>query len=42
VIKQERADNKDFDRIYASYDAFFQDVKAYHKVSEQEYYENRE
>jgi len=42
VIKQERANDADFDRIYASYDAFFQDVKAYHKVSEQEYYENRE
>jgi TRAP-type mannitol/chloroaromatic compound transport system substrate-binding protein len=42
VIKQERADDADFDRIYASYDAFFQEVKAYHKVSEQEYYENRE
>ena len=42
VIKQERADDEDFDRIYASYDAFFKDVKAYHKVSEQEYYENRE
>ena len=42
VIKQGRADDKDFERIYASYDAFFQDVKSYHKVSEQAYYENRE
>ena len=42
VIKQERANDADFDRIYASYDVFFQEVKAYHKVSEQEYYENRE
>jgi TRAP-type mannitol/chloroaromatic compound transport system substrate-binding protein len=41
VIKRERFGDPDFDRIYASYNAFFQEVKAYHKVSEQEYYENR-
>ena len=42
VIKQKRSEDPAFDRIYASYDAFLQDVKAYHKISEQEYYENRE
>jgi TRAP-type mannitol/chloroaromatic compound transport system substrate-binding protein len=42
VIKQKRADDEAFDKVYASYDAFYQSVKAYHKISEQEYYENRE
>ncbi|WP_412972345.1 TRAP transporter substrate-binding protein [Glaciecola sp. MF2-115] len=42
VIKQKRSEDAMFDKIYASYDAFLQDVKAYHKVSEQEYFENRE
>jgi len=41
VIAQERADNEDFDRIYASYDDFYQNVKRYHALSEQAYYENR-
>ncbi|MBF7075028.1 TRAP transporter substrate-binding protein DctP [Glaciecola sp. MH2013] len=42
VIKEKRASDEDFDRIYASYDAFYQDAKAYHKISEQEYFDNRE
>lgn len=42
VIKEKRAEDEMFDKVYASYDAFLQDVKAYHKVSEQEYFENRE
>ena len=42
VIKDKRAEDPMFDRVYASYDAFLQDAKAYHKVSEQEYYKNRE
>ena len=42
VIKEKRAADATFDKVYASYDAFLRDVKAYHKVSEQEYYENRE
>lgn len=42
VIKQKRSEDESFDRIYASYDAFYQSVKAYHKVSEQEYFNNRE
>jgi TRAP-type mannitol/chloroaromatic compound transport system substrate-binding protein len=41
VIAQERADNEDFDRIYAAYDDFYQNVKRYHALSEQAYYENR-
>jgi TRAP-type mannitol/chloroaromatic compound transport system substrate-binding protein len=42
VLKQKRADDPTFDKVYSSYDAFYQSVKAYHKISEQEYYENRE
>jgi TRAP-type mannitol/chloroaromatic compound transport system substrate-binding protein len=41
VIAQERAEDEVFDKIYASYDAFYQNVKRYHKLSEQAYYENR-
>lgn len=41
VIARERAQNKDFDRIYESYDAFYQNVKRYHELSEQAYYQNR-
>jgi TRAP-type mannitol/chloroaromatic compound transport system substrate-binding protein len=41
VIAQERAEDETFDKIYASYDAFYQNVKRYHELSEQAYYENR-
>jgi TRAP-type mannitol/chloroaromatic compound transport system substrate-binding protein len=41
MIAQERADDANFDKIYASYDEFYQKVKQYHKLSEQAYYENR-
>ncbi len=41
VIAQERADDESFDKIYASYDAFYQKVKQYHKLTEQAYYQNR-
>jgi TRAP-type mannitol/chloroaromatic compound transport system substrate-binding protein len=42
VIEQKRAEDPSFDKVYASYDAFYKDAKAYHKISEQAYYENRE
>jgi TRAP-type mannitol/chloroaromatic compound transport system substrate-binding protein len=42
VISQKRAEDETFDRIYASYEAFYKEAKAYHKISEQEYFENRE
>lgn len=41
VIAEKRSENADFDRIYTSYDAFYQNVKRYHALSEQAYYENR-
>lgn len=41
VIAQERAEDETFDKIYAAYDAFYQNVKRYHALSEQAYYENR-
>jgi TRAP-type mannitol/chloroaromatic compound transport system substrate-binding protein len=41
VIAQEIKDNEDFARIYASYNQFYIEVKKYHALSEQAYYENR-
>lgn len=41
VIAQEIKDNEDFAKIYTSYERFFIDVKKYHALSEQAYYENR-
>lgn len=41
VIAKEVADNAEFAKIYASYSAFYDDVKKYHKLSDQAYYENR-
>ncbi|WP_395341399.1 TRAP transporter substrate-binding protein [Ningiella sp. W23] len=41
VVAQKRAENEDFDRIYASYERFFQSAKRYHALSEQAYYNNR-
>ncbi|WP_100658149.1 TRAP transporter substrate-binding protein [Alteromonas flava] len=42
VLAEKSAEDADFARIYASYQAFYQGVKAYHKLSEQAYYENRD
>lgn len=42
VIAQKVAQDPQFAKIYASYSAFYDEVKKYHKLSEQAYYENRE
>jgi TRAP-type mannitol/chloroaromatic compound transport system substrate-binding protein len=41
VIAEKRAEDENFDKIYTSYDAFYQNVKRYHELSEQAYYNNR-
>jgi TRAP-type mannitol/chloroaromatic compound transport system substrate-binding protein len=41
VMTAKAAENDDFARIYASYQAFYENVKKYHVLSEQAYYENR-
>jgi TRAP-type mannitol/chloroaromatic compound transport system substrate-binding protein len=41
VIAQQVANDEQFARIYASYLAFYNDAKEYHRMSEQEYYKNR-
>ncbi len=41
VLQNEATKNADFARIYDSYKAFAEQVKEYHKLSEQAYYENR-
>lgn len=42
VIDEQIQADPQFAKIYASYAAFFAQVKAYHKLSEQAYYENRD
>ncbi|MFC4701668.1 TRAP transporter substrate-binding protein [Glaciecola siphonariae] len=42
VIAEKRAEDASFDKIYSSYDAFYQNVKRYHALSEQAYYNNRD
>lgn len=41
IIDREIADDPTFAKIYASYAAFYEDVKRYHELSEKAYYENR-
>ena len=41
VIEQQVANDEQFAKIYASYLAFYNDAKEYHRMSEQEYYKNR-
>ncbi|MDT0596560.1 TRAP transporter substrate-binding protein [Glaciecola petra] len=41
IIDREIADDPVFAKIYASYAAFYEDVKSYHALSEKAYYENR-
>ncbi len=41
VMAEQAANDADFKRIYASYQAFFADAKKYHALSEQAYYNNR-
>lgn len=41
VVAAKVAEDSNFADIYASYDAFYQQVKKYHALSEQAYYENR-
>ncbi|MFC3121075.1 TRAP transporter substrate-binding protein [Agaribacter flavus] len=41
VIKEKRAEDPSFDKIYTAYDSFYQGVKQYHEQSEQAYYLNR-
>jgi len=41
VIQQQIESDEDFAKIYASYKAFYDSVKVYHEMSEQEYYQNR-
>ncbi len=41
VMQEKRAEDPMFDKVYTSYEAFYQGVKKYHQMSEQAYYENR-
>ncbi len=41
VMAKQAANDADFERIYASYQAFFKGAKQYHALSEQAYYNNR-
>lgn len=41
VVEREIQEDKDFARIYESYQVFFEGVKIYHDLSEKAYYENR-
>lgn len=42
ILRETAAQDPEFDRVYQAFKAFEQDVKAYHQISEEAYYQARE